>query len=75
MNLQAKCDIPFCISVDFNARTGNLPDFVSLEEGANDFDLCHIRGSMHLNGSMYHLSSLASTCMKISTATTQTPAE
>ena len=39
VNIQAKYDFPFYISGDFNARTGNLTDFISLEEGVNDFDL------------------------------------
>ena len=39
INLNSKYDIPICLTGDFNARTGVLQDFVSLEEGVNDFDL------------------------------------
>lgn len=37
--LNANYDAPICLAGDFNARTGTLDDYITLEAGVNDLDL------------------------------------
>ena len=46
--LKSKFDTPLCLTGDFNARTGKLSDYVTLEEGVNDFDL-NLENCLSLN--------------------------